>query len=191
MILGLTGGIGSGKSTVARLLEVLGGAVFHSDQVAKEIYFDPAVKAKVTGLLGKESYLSDTVINKAYISSKIFNDTGLLQGLNAILHPAVNEAFKAFAQQYQGRLIVKESALLFEARLQSQVDKILVVAAPDELRIQRVMKRDGLSREDVLKKIKSQLSQEEKIRQADLVIHNDEKELLIPQVLDIYKTLTS
>jgi dephospho-CoA kinase len=191
MILGLTGGIGSGKSTVARLLEVLGGAVFHSDQAAKEIYFDPAVKVKVTGLLGKESYLSDTVINKAYVSSKIFNDTGLLQGLNAILHPAVNEAFKAFAQQHQGRLIVKESALLFEARLQSQVDKILVVAAPDELRIQRVMKRDGLSREDVLKKIKSQLSQEEKIRQADLVIHNDEKELLIPQVLDIFKTLTS
>jgi dephospho-CoA kinase len=190
MIVGLTGGIGSGKSIVARLLEVLGCAVFHSDLAAKEVYFDPDVKAKVTGLLGKESYLSDTVINKANISSKIFNDTALLQALNAILHPAVNEAFKVFVQQHPGRLIVKESALLFEARLQSQVDKILVVAAPDELRIQRVMKRDGLSREEVLKKIKSQLSQEEKIRQADLVIHNDEKELLIPRVLDIYKTLS-
>lgn len=190
MIIGLTGGIGSGKSTVATLLEVLGCAVFHSDQAAKEIYFDTAVKEKVIRLLGKESYLSDTAINKSYISSKIFNDTGLLQALNAILHPAVNEAFSAFIKRHPNRLVVKESALLFEARLQDQVDKILVVAAPEEIRVQRVMKRDGLSREEVLKKVKSQLAQEEKIKQAHLVIYNDNKELLIPQVLKIFNTLS-
>src|SRR6218665_147741 len=117
MILGLTGGIGSGKSTVAMLLEVLGCAVFYSDQAAKEIYFDDAVKARVTELLGKETYLSATAINKPYIGSKIFNDPGLMQALNAILHPAVGEAFQAFVKKNQGRLIVKESALLFEAGL--------------------------------------------------------------------------
>ncbi|MBL7920614.1 MAG: dephospho-CoA kinase [Bacteroidia bacterium] len=190
MVIGLTGGIGSGKSTVARLFEIIGCAVFYSDDVAKEIYFDKDVKAKVITLLGAETYISEKQINKKYISSKIFSDTALLHGLNAIIHPAVIEKFEIFKKKHINNLVVKETALLFEAKLEAQVDKIVLVAADDELRIKRVMQRDGLSKEDVIKKIQAQLPQQEKIAKSDFVIYNDEKEFLITQVLNIYNKLT-
>lgn len=174
---------------MARLFEVLGCAVFDSDQAAKEIYFDPTVKERVSALLGPESYVSDTALNKPYISAKIFGDTALLHALNHIIHPAVTEKFMAFIKAHGGQLIVKESALLLEAGLQGQADKIVVVAAPDELRIQRVMRRDGLSREQIISKMNSQMSQDEKIKRADFVIRNNDKELLIPQVLAIFNVL--
>ncbi len=189
MIAGLTGGIGSGKSTIARLFEIMGCALFYSDTVAKDIYFEPAVKSKVTALLGKESYASETSINKAYISSRVFGNTELLHALNAIIHPAVGDAFKTFIKNNPRRLIIKESALLFEAKLTAGLDKIIVVTAPDDTRIQRVMQRDGLSHEAVMQKIKSQLPQEEKAKQADFVIYNDGKEFLIKQALFIFNAL--
>lgn len=188
MVVGLTGGIGSGKSTVARLLQMLGCAVFHSDQAARDIYFDPVVKPQIEALLGKESYLSGGQINKAYISARIFGNKNTLQALNAILHPAVGIRFSHFAAANAGKIIVKESALLIEAGLQGQADRLVVVAAPDELRIARVMQRDGLSREEVQKKLDSQMKQEEKIKLADAVLHNDEKQLLIPQVLSLFNS---
>ncbi len=190
MVIGLTGGIGSGKSTVARLFEVLGCPVFYSDDVAKEVYFDADVKLKVIALLGNEAYVLENEINKKYISAKIFSDTGLLHQLNAIIHPAVIERFKIFKNKHIGKLVIKETALLFEAKLEAQVDKIVLVAANDDLRITRVMQRDGLSKEEVIKKIKAQLPQEEKILRSDFVITNDEKEFLITQVLAIYNKLT-
>jgi dephospho-CoA kinase len=189
MILGLTGSIGSGKSTVSKLFELLGYAVFYSDDVAKKVYFDQNVKAKVIALLGKESYLSDTQINKKHITSKIFSDTILLHDLNAIIHPAVKERMLAFVKENKGKRIIKESALLFEAQLDKEVDKILVVIANREQVIKRVMQRDGISEEEVIKKINSQMSVEEKIKRADFVIKNDESELLIPQVLSIHRSL--
>jgi dephospho-CoA kinase len=189
MIVGLTGGIGSGKSTIARLFELIGCAVFYSDDVAKEIYFDEDISPQIIALLGKEAYLSETEINKKHISSKIFSDTNVLHQLNAIIHPAVISRFKAFKNNNPDKLVIKETALLFEAKLESQVDKIVLVAAKDELRIQRVMKRDGLSHEDVVKKMNAQLPQEEKILRADFVITNNEEDFLITQVLTIYKEL--
>lgn len=189
MTVGLTGGIGSGKSTVATLLGLLGCALFQSDQVAKEVYFNPDTRRAVINLLGKESYVSVLQLNKPYISSKIFNDPALLKALNALIHPAVTLQFEGFAKKNAGKIIVKESALLYEAGLASQLDKIIVVASGDALRINRVMARDRLSEEAVYKKIQSQLPQEEKIRLADFVIHNDEKDFLIPQVLAIFNTL--
>jgi dephospho-CoA kinase len=190
MTVGLTGGIGSGKSTVARLFDVLGCAVFHSDEVAKEVYYDAEVKPKVIALLGKESYISETQINKIHISSKIFSDTALLRRLNEIIHPAVLKRTKEFQKVNAGKIIIKETALLFEAHVEKEVDKIVVVAASEELRIGRVMQRDLISKEDVIKKIKSQLPQEEKIKKADFVIYNNEDKLVIPQVLEIYEALT-
>ena len=187
MIIGLTGGIGSGKSTVAALFELMGCAVFYSDDVAREIYFDKNIKEQITALLGKETYLSDTEIDKKYISSKIFTDTILLHKLNAIIHPAVIERFKTFKEQNKGKLIIKETALLFEAKLEAQVDKIVLVAANDDLRIKRVMKRDGLTEEEVVRKMKSQLPQEEKITKSDIVIYNNEKEFLITQALSVFE----
>jgi dephospho-CoA kinase len=189
MVVGLTGGIGSGKSTVSKLFEMLGCIVFESDKEARDVYFDPAIRPKIMELLGKESYLSETSIDKAYISSRIFSDTTLLHKLNAIIHPAVIERSNNFIKEHPGRIVIKETALLFEAHLEKDVDKIVLVIADDKIRIRRVMQRDGITQEDVLKKIKSQLPQEEKMKKADFIIRNDEQELLIPQVLKIYNAL--
>jgi len=189
MVIGLTGGIGSGKSTVARLFEVLGYPVFNSDEAAKRTYFYPDVKAAVIALLGPEAYHSANTLNKTYIASRIFSDTRLLTQLNAIVHPQVKADFLQFVALQGKRWVVKETALLFEARLQNEVDKILVVNAPDAIRINRVVQRDGLTQEEVLKKMQSQLPQADKIAQAHFVIHNNEQESLIEQVLAIHAQL--
>jgi dephospho-CoA kinase len=191
MIIGITGGIGCGKSTVSQIFELLGCVVFNSDEVAKTIYFETEIKNKVLRLLGPEAYLSNAQLNKPFISSKIFSNTDLLQKLNAIIHPAVMYKFGEFVKHSKAKLILKETALLFEAHLESGCDKIIVVAANDELRIKRVMLRDKLSKEAVLKKIQSQLSQEEKIKKADYVITNNEDKLVIPQVTELFKLLNS
>jgi dephospho-CoA kinase len=189
MVVGLTGGIGTGKSTVAKLFELLGAKVFNSDDNAKDQYFVPVIKQQVTELLGKECYLPDGTLDRKYISGKIFSNTALLQKLNSIIHPAVGRNFNAFVSSNPGKLIIKESALLFELGLDKELDKIILVTSPLELRIERVMKRDGLSREEVMNKIKSQLSESEKLKLTKLVIKNDEQEFLIPQTLKIYKEL--
>lgn len=189
MIVGLTGGIGTGKSTVAKLLELLGAKIFNSDDKAKEQYFVPEIKQQVIALLGRECYLPDGTLDRKYISGKIFSDTTLLQKLNGIIHPAVGKDFKAFVNSNPGKLIIKESALLFEVGLDKELDKIILVTSPLELRIERVMKRDNLSRAEVMNKIKSQLSEAEKLKLTKLVVNNDEKEFLIPQTLKIFKEL--
>jgi dephospho-CoA kinase len=185
MIVGLTGGIGSGKSMVATMFAVLGCEVFNSDEAAKKIYFEEETRSRVIDLLGKEAYLNEQELNRVFISSKIFSDTALLHQLNGIIHPEVKKKFTNFVSENAGKIIVKETALLFEAGIDKEVDKIVLVTADDELRIARVMKRDGLSRAEILNKIKSQLPQEEKIRRSDFVIYNNEKEFVITQVLDV------
>jgi dephospho-CoA kinase len=189
MVVGLTGGIGSGKSTVSKVFELLGCLIFDSDKAAKDIYFEADAKLRIIALLGEESYLSDTEINKSYISTIIFNNTQLLHALNSIIHPIVAAKFSSLKKNHPYKLIVKESALLFEADLTAQVDKIITVASDDDLRIKRVMNRDGLSKENVMAKIKSQLPQEEKIKKSDFVIYNNETEFVITQVLAIYTQL--
>ena len=190
MIVGLTGGIGTGKSTVAKLFEVLGAKVFNSDENAKDQYFVPAIKQQVIDLLGKECYSDERTLSRKYVSNKIFSDTTLLKKLNAIIHPAVIKDFKAFANAHPGKLIIKESALLFEVGLDKELDKVILITCPLELRIERVMKRDGLSREEILNKIKSQLSDDEKLKLTDLVIKNDETEFLITQTLKLFNELS-
>ncbi len=189
-IVGLTGGIGSGKSTVARVFEHLKCAVYYSDERAKAAYFFEDVKPKVIQLLGKEAYLNEITINKSFISSAIFSDANLLAQLNAILHPAVIADFKLFANEHtSSNLIIKETALLFEAHLENQVDVIVLVTAPQALRVKRVMQRDGLSEEIILKKMKAQLSEEEKIKRSQFIITNDEEQMLLPQVIKVYQQL--
>lgn len=189
MIVGLTGGIGTGKSTVAKLFAMLGAKVFNSDDNAKQQYFVPEIKQQIINLLGTECYLDDKTINKKYISHKIFSDTSILKKLNTIIHPAVVNDFKQFASKNAHSLIIKESALLVETGLNKGLDKIIVVTSPIELRIERVMKRDGLSRVEVERKIKSQLNDEEKLKFADFVINNNERDFVIEQCFDIYNKL--
>jgi dephospho-CoA kinase len=189
MLVGLTGGIGSGKSTVSKVFEILGCVIFNSDEVAKQVYFDAQVKQAVIDLLSEKAYNNNAEINKTYISQQIFNDTRLLQKLNTIIHPAVIEAFKKFIHSHPYKIIIKESALLFEAKLTDELDKIIVVTADENTRIKRVIERDKTSSDLVAQKIKSQLSDIEKIKKADYVIRNTDDELVLPQILKIHAEL--
>ncbi len=189
MIVGLTGGIGSGKSTVAKLFELLGCKLFNSDDVAKQLYFNPKIKTKVIALLGNNAYLNSTTLNKPFINAKLFNNKLILQELNTIIHPAVATNFNNFILKNKNQIIIKETALLFEANLQNQVNKIILVIANDELRIKRTIQRDNLNEEDVVKKINNQLPQNQKIKQSHFVIYNNETQLVITQVLEIHKQL--
>lgn len=191
MTIGLTGGIGSGKSAVARIFELLGAAVFDSDAEAKRCYYIPQVKEKIIHLLGADAYSSTNKIDRNYIANLIFANQELLHKINAIIHPAVKDRMLSFELQHHNQLIVKESALLFEAQLENTVDKTVVVTAPLDLRIKRSMKRDGVSRTQVEDRIAKQLSQEEKIKRSDFVLDNSEQVLLLPQVIALFQTLTA
>lgn len=187
MLVGLTGGIGSGKSMVAQVFVLLGWKHFNSDQAAKDLYYEPSIKSQVKHLLGENAYQSNGALNTTYISSTVFAEPTLLKALNAIIHPAVGEKFEAFCLANANAFIIKESALLIETGLYKKMDKLVVVAAPEELRIRRAMERDRLSREMVIGKLNNQMSQEEKIKKADAIIVNDEQHSLIEQVMQLHQ----
>ena len=190
IVVGLTGGIGSGKSTIAKVFETLGVSIYSSDERAKQLYFVPHVKTQIETLLGKEAYLNGTTLNKKFISEKIFSDKKLLEKVNAIIHAEVKNDFEAFVKNHQQeKYIIKESALLVEANLLSSIDKLIVVTSNTELRKQRVIKRDGLSEAEFEKRLAQQLPDEEKIKHANWILENNEEELLIPQILKIHQGL--
>lgn len=187
-VLGLTGGIGSGKSTVAAIFRTLGVAVYNSDQRAKELYFVPEVRMKIEELLGKKAYRNEKTLDRNYIRSKIFSDAELLKKINAILHPAVKKDFEAFKKEHKkDAYVVKESALLIEAGI--TVDKLLVVTTTADLRKKRIEARDKVSEKEIEQILTKQLPDSEKIKKADWVIENTEEKLLIPQVLKIHQGL--
>ncbi len=189
MIVGLTGGIGSGKTIVAKLFETMGCAIYNSDDKAKEVYFDASVKKQVIDLLGENAYSNATTLNKNFISEKVFSNDELLQKLNAIIHPAVKKDFQVFTKQFSGKLIIKESAILFETGIYKDLDLTILVSAPVKEKIERVMKRNGVSAEEVEKRMRSQWTDEQKMPLARYVIHNADHRALIPQVLTILNQL--
>jgi dephospho-CoA kinase len=190
MIIGLTGGIGSGKTTVAKLFETMDCAIYNSDEKAKELYFNASVKAQVISLLGNASYLSEYQINKDYISKKVFSDTQLLHQLNRIIHPAVKEDFIKFQSNYSPEtLIIKETALLFETGIYKELDYSILVTAPVFVKIERVIKRSNATKEDIEKRMLTQWTDERKLPLANFIIVNDNNQALIPQVLQIIKKL--
>lgn len=189
MIVGLTGGIGSGKTTVARLLETMGCVLYNSDDRAKELYFDPGVKADVIALLGAEAYSEKGELNKSHISGKVFSDKALLQQLNGIIHPAVKKDFETFTQRFSQRIIIKESAILFETGIYKDLEATILVTAPLHEKIQRVMARNHVTKEEVEKRMQAQWTDEQKIPLADYVIGNADNQALIPQALEILTKL--
>lgn len=190
MIVGLTGGIGSGKTTVAKLFEIMNCIIYNSDERAKEIYFKPQVKASVIELLGEQAYSGNNTLNKDYIAKAVFSNSELLQKLNAIIHPAVKQDFEEFvAKQNPTQIILKETALLFEADIYKQVDFSILVTAPTELRIKRVKKRSSITEDEIKYRINAQWSDEQKIPLANFVIYNNDKEALIPQVITILNSI--
>ena len=152
-IYGITGGIGSGKSTVAKIFEVLSVPVYYSDERAKEIYHLPEINKKVVDLLGDEAYFSNGVLNKKYISHQIFQNKQLLQQLNEIIHPAVDQDFNEWVKKQNTTFVLKEAAILFETELYKKLNGTILVTSPLNIRIERVCKRDGISEYEVKKRI--------------------------------------
>jgi len=189
--IGLTGGIGSGKSTVARLFELLQIPVYYADDRSKWLLSnDVKIIQQLKNLFGNELYASDGKLNKAQLAGIVFSDANKLAQLNQLVHPAVFEDFNKWcANHAQAPFIVKEAALVYETIIHQQLDKIIVVTAPENIRIARVMKRDKVSKEQVLQRISNQLPEAEKVKRADYLIYNDESKSVIEQTLAIQKQL--
>ena len=187
--IGLTGGIGSGKSTVANIFKTLGIPVFDADSEAKKIMEqDATVVAAITAKFGAAAYTNGK-LNRSYIANIVFNNAYQLQVLNAITHPATINAFTDWTAQQTAPYIIKEAALLFEAGTANNLDTIIGVTAPQALRIQRVMQRDGITREAVLDRIDKQISDTLKMSLCDAVITNNEQQLVITQVLALHNKI--
>jgi dephospho-CoA kinase len=185
--IGITGGIGSGKSTVARIFEGLGIPVYYADSKAKEMMSENGVLAgQIKGLFGEEAYLKGE-LNRSYIASKAFGNQELLERLNALVHPAVFKDFDDWCEKQKSAYVLKEAALLFESGSYRSLDYVIVVSAPRSLRIERTMQRDGVEKAAVLARMRKQLSEKERLSGADFVILNNGKKPLIPQVLELHR----
>lgn len=184
---GLTGGIGSGKSTVAHVFELLGIPVYYADAAAKEIMnTDAALKEAIKKEFGEETYKNDT-LDRSYLASIVFKDKARLEQLNSLVHPATIRNAESWMQQQTTPYAIKEAALFFEAGSAGDLDYIIGVYTPKALRIQRTMLRDNTTKEEVEKRMKNQLNEEIKMRLCDYVIKNDEQQLVIPQVLALHE----
>lgn len=188
---GITGGIGSGKTTVCKLFEMLGVPVYYADDRAKWLMVnEKKVKQAIIALLGKEAYQSDGTLDRAFIASQVFKDSKKLAALNGIVHPAVALDSEQWQRKHaSASYTLKEAALLFESGSYRQLDLIITVDAPESLRIQRVIERDQTTAEAVKARIDKQMPAGEKRERADFVIENDGKHLLVPQVLAIHQAL--
>lgn len=192
-IIGLTGGIGSGKTTVAKFIEELGFPVYYSDVRAKEIVNDDMrLKSGIIELLGENAYDENGTYNRKYVADQVFNNNELLQQLNGMIHPAVKYDFEKWIQHQDSELLFKETALLFELRLNQSCYKSILITADDNLRLKRVMQRDGKTYREVEKIMDKQMPEKEKIRKADFVIFNNDsvQELMLQTETIIQKLLS-
>ena len=192
MIIALTGGIGSGKTTIAKLFETMGCLIYYSDEKAKELYYDTEIKKRVIQLLGSDAYSANGSLNSTFIAGIIFKDKTKLESLNAIIHPALEKDFEIFVkQQSPDRIIIKESALIFETDSYKKFKTIILVTAPLEQKIKRVMQRNKMPRENVEKRMSAQWPDEQKIPLANYIISNNDTEAVIPQVISVLKKIKS
>ena len=187
---GITGGIGTGKSTVAQIFKLLGVPVYDADTMAKNLMVeDDGLIAAIKDEFGSDSY-SGGQLDRQFLAEKVFNNENLLEKLNALVHPVVAEHFAKWTSQFSGQLILKEAALLFETGSYQDLDYVILVQSPLETRIERIKSRDPQrSSEQILSIIERQMRVEEAIALADFIIQNDESHMLIPQVLELQKKL--
>ena len=186
---GLTGGIGSGKSTVAQIFEMLGIPVYYADIEAKKLMNENAeLRSAIIKNFGKEAYSNET-LNRKHIASIVFAEPVKLQLLNSIVHPATKQDGEDWMHRQTTPYAIHEAALIFEAKVADRLDHVIGVSSPQELRIKRAMERDNVTREEVLKRMNKQLDEEIKMSKCDFVVINDEQQLLIPQVLEIHQKL--
>ena len=187
--IGLTGNIGSGKTTLASCFEILGIAVFNADKQAKLLMNkDVNLKQSLIAEFGKEVFLNNE-LNRKYLSKLAFNDDLVLKRLNALVHPVVQDAFEKWSIQQSGAYVIKEAAILFESNTYQSLDAIICISCPEEIRLKRILKRDDLSEKDVRQRISHQWAEEKKISLSDYVITNDNSSLVMPQILSVHSAL--
>ncbi len=187
---GLTGGIGSGKSTVAKMFRELGVPVYDSDAEAKTLMVtSEEIREQIISLFGKRAYTNDH-LNRDYIASKVFTDRSRLEELNSIVHPAVRVHFAEWRKMQTTPYVIQESAIIFENRIHDMYDFVVLVTAPLDLRIKRVMERDDVSMENVQSRIESQLDDHEKMGLTDFVVENIDLETTREKVTELHNTLS-
>jgi dephospho-CoA kinase len=192
--IGVTGGIGVGKTIVCRMFEVLGIPVYDADTRAKWVMqYDTALKRELQDAFGEEAYTPEGQLNRTYLASIVFNNEERLNLLNGLVHPHVGTDFDKWAAAHANApYLIKEAALMFESGSWRQLDEVIVVSAPLDIRLKRLLKRDPHRTEaDIKAIINKQLSEEEKIARAHHVIYNDDQQLLIPQVLALHQQFLS
>jgi dephospho-CoA kinase len=191
MKIGITGGIGSGKSTVCKIFAILGVPIYYADDRAKWLMeHNPDLVTGIKNLFGEDAYLADGVLNRPLIAAAAFNDPAKLNQLNGLVHPQVFEDGSAWQREHDHfPYTLREAALIFESGIYKHLDKVITVYAPLELRLQRVMARDNTTEEAVKARIARQLPDEEKVRQSQFVILNDGQKSLIPQVMAIHQEI--
>ena len=188
LTIGLTGGIGSGKSTVAKIFEILGIPVFNADMEAKKLMEDNLeIRSAVQAQFGPETYTGGK-LNRSILSAQVFSNPYLLDKLNSIVHPITIEYANGWANRQTSPYVIKEAALIFEAGSGANLAYIVGVYAPKALRIHRVMQRDQFTREQVIDRMNRQISDEIKMKLCDYVLVNNEQQLLTPQVLQLHET---
>jgi dephospho-CoA kinase len=189
--IGITGNIGSGKTTVSKLFELLGVPVFYADDEAKKVMVtDDILKDEIKLAFGKDAYFDNGTLNRKYLADIVFNDDHQLNRLNLLVHPATFRAFNNWAGCIIGApYVLKEAALLFETDSYTICDYTILVRAPLEKRIERVIQRDGLKLDDIKSRESKQLPEEKKSSLADYIIINDDQHLVIPQVLKLHRSI--
>ncbi|MFT4980443.1 MAG: dephospho-CoA kinase [Bacteroidia bacterium] len=189
-VVGITGGIGSGKTTCCQVFEELGVPVYYADLRAKLLMVENPLRGKIVQAFGEKAY-NGTLLNRTYLSEQVFNSKEKLSVLNGLVHPAVADDFEEWLEENKAAdYVLKEAAILFETGADEHVDITVLVIAPQELRLERVMQRDGTSKEEVQQRMNNQWTQERKVKLADHIINNDGAQLLIPQALEFHKKLT-
>jgi dephospho-CoA kinase len=187
--IGLTGGIGSGKSTVARVFETLGIPVYYADDAAKRMMNDEGpLKDAIIRHFGPEAY-PDGRLDRAWLGAQVFGRPDKLQLLNSLVHPATIADAAAWMKQQDSPYAIKEAALIFESGGDKSLDAVIGVSAPEQERIRRVMERDNTDEVSIRKRMAGQMDEAEKMRRCDFVIVNDGQQMVIPQVLDIHQAL--
>lgn len=184
----VTGGIGSGKTTICRIFEVLGVPVFYSDKEAKRLMStDQVLKTKIRSAFGDLVYDEKGDLDRAYLAAQVFENDEQLQRLNGLVHPATVKAYEDWVRHQRTTYVIKEAAILFESGTNKSSDVVVLVTASETTRIQRVTKRDQVSEGQVRARMKKQWSDERKKALADYLIHNDETEAVIPQILRLHE----
>jgi len=187
---GITGGIGSGKTLVCRIFKILGVPVYSADLKAKKIMdTDPEIHSRLSGYFGQE-IIKEGKLDRKLLASIVFHDPKALEFINSLVHPLVRNDFDEWCRlHHESDYVIEEAAILFDTDAYKSLDFTITIAAPENLRIKRVMDRDGLDRETVLSRIRNQMGEKERIELADAVIINDETLLVIPQVIELHRKL--